>query len=206
VVTVLGFGLAVVVGRVVLESRAELAQGEAALARGALDDAVTHLHRAARWYAPGSPYCRRALARLEQIADQAERGGDPARALATWRAVRGALLATRSFYTPHAAHLEPANQRIAALMAAVENPAVDPGRSLAERRGWHLDRLWHDQAPSAFWSVVALLGFAAWIGGALLFIFRGVDRGDRLRRRPAAMAGVVVAIGILFFFLGLARA
>ena len=52
VVGVAGVALALVAVRVVLSSERELAEGEQLLSRGDRDQAIVHLRRAARWYAP----------------------------------------------------------------------------------------------------------------------------------------------------------
>jgi hypothetical protein len=149
-------------------------------------------------YAPGNPYSRRALASL---ADAGRAGGPDA--LAAWREARSAILATRSFYTPHRDLLEEANKNIAELSAAAE-PASRG--SAEERRAWHAARLAQDDSPSVGWTLVALLGLGAWIAGAALFFVRAIDDKDRLRSRPAALYGLTVLVGLVLFFLGLARA
>ena len=107
--------LAIVAVRVVWSSRGEWRA--AASASG--DDELMHLGRAARLYAPGSPYSRRALDKLAAIGRD-----DPTRALAAWREVRSAILATRSFYTPHRALLAGrAHER-----AQAERVHLRPGR------------------------------------------------------------------------------
>ncbi len=186
--------LGIMTARVVWSSRAEWRDAE--LATG--DARLLHLGRAARLYAPGSPYARRAIDRLAELA---RAGGSEE--LAAWREVRSALLATRSFYTARPELLEEANGRIAALMAAGEPESRGP---LAARKAWHAARLAEDDAPSVLWSVVALLGLGGWIGGAIGFFLRGVDERDRLRARPAIACAVGVAVGLALFFVGLARA
>jgi hypothetical protein len=162
------------------------------------DDRLRDLGRAARLYTPGNPYARRAL---DALAGEGRAGGD--NALTAWREVRSAILATRSFYTPHAGLLDEANREIARLTAAAE---PDSRGSLAERTAWHAARLAHDDAPSIPWTLVALLGLAAWIAGAVGFLRRGVDEQDRLRKKPALITALTVAAGLILFFLGLARA
>jgi hypothetical protein len=186
--------LALVTVRVVWSSRTEWRAAESASG----DERIAHLGRAARMYAPGNPYSRRALASL---ADAGRTGGPDA--LAAWREARSAILATRSFYTPHRELLEEANKNIAELSAAAE-PASRG--SVEERRTWHAARLAQDDSPSVGWSLVALLGLAAWIAGAALFFVRAIDEKDRLRPRPAAFYGLTVLFGLILFFVGLARA
>ncbi|HEY2748379.1 MAG TPA: hypothetical protein VGL86_27335 [Polyangia bacterium] len=188
--------LAIVAVRVVWSSRGEW---RAAVAESG-DQEIVHLGRAARLYAPGNPYSRRAVDKLAAIGRQ-----DPARALAAWRELRSALLATRSFYTPHRALLDEANARIADLMADAE---VKAGKQQVrdEARAWHAARLAQDEAPSVFWTLVALLGLGAWIGCALGLCLRGVGDDDRLRPRAALAWALGIGAGLALFFLGLGRA
>ncbi len=188
--------LAIVAVRVVWSSR-----GEWRAAAGVSgDDEIVHLGRAARLYAPGNPYSRRAIDKLAAIGRQ-----DPARALVAWRELRSAILATRSFYTPHRALLDEANARIADLMADAE---VAAGKEHArdKARAWHAARLAQDEAPSVAWTLVALAGLGAWIGCALGLCVRGVGDDDRLRPRAALAWALGVGGGLALFFLGLARA
>lgn len=181
-------------GRVVWSSRAAFVAAQAAEG----DARVRKLGEAARLYAPGSPYARRAL---DALADIGRAGGGDA--LAAWREVRSAILATRSFYTPRPALLAEANAQLAERMAALETDARGP---LDSRRAFHAARLAEDDAPSVAWSLVALVGLAAWIGSAVGFILRGLDDRDRLRTRPAVLFAAGVAVGLILFFVGLARA
>jgi hypothetical protein len=186
--------LAMATVRVVWSSRVEWKA--AAAAEG--EQRIAHLGRAARLYAPGNPYSRRGLDELVALG----RAGGPTE-LSAWRAARSAVLATRSFYTPRREVLDEANARIAQLMAAAEPDSRGP---VAARQAWHADRLAQDDAPSVGWSLVALLGLAAWVGSAVGFFLRAVDEQDRLRRRPAVTWALGIAAGLTLFFLGLARA
>lgn len=186
--------LALVTVRVVWSSRASFRAADSSTG----DERLAHLGRAARLYAPGNPYSRRALDALAEIG---RAGG--ADALAAWREARSAILATRSSYTPHRALLDEANAQIAALSAAAE-PASRG--TVEERRAWHAARLAQDDSPSVAWTLVALSGLALWIGGAVLFILRAVDERDRLRPRPATIWALAVLGGLMLFFLGLSRA
>src|SRR5262249_29619212 len=92
--------LAMVVVRVVWSSRVEYLAAESSTG----DARIFLLGRAARLYAPGNPFSRRALDELTQIGRA--RGAD---SLAAWQEVRSAILATRSFYTPRPELLDEAN-------------------------------------------------------------------------------------------------
>jgi hypothetical protein len=192
VVALFAILLAIVAVRVVWSSRGEWRAAIAATG----DDEILHLGRAARLYAPGNPYSRRAVDKLAAIARE-----DPTRALAAWRELRSAILATRSFYTPHRVLLDEANAHIADLMADAEH-AHDRDKA----RAWHAARLQQDEAPSVPWTLVALAGLAAWIGSAVGLLLRGIGDDDRLRPRAALAWALGVGGGLALFFLGLARA
>jgi len=187
---------AIVAVRVVWSSRGEWRAAQATTG----DDEIVHLGRAARLYAPGNPYSRRAVDKLATIGRD-----DSTRALTAWRELRSALLATRSFYTPHRALLDEANARIADLVADAE-VAAGTQHTREKARAWHAARLAQDEAPSVAWTLVALFGLAIWIGCALGLLLRGVGDDDRLRPRIALAWAAGVAGGLALFFLGLARA
>ena len=203
---VVGVVLVVVVVRVVLSSRAELGHGDAALARADGEAARVHFRRAARWYAPGNPYSTEALDRLATMARDAEQRGDAENALACWRAVRGAILSTRSSYVPHAERLDRANARIAALMATQPQPPIDAGRPTEELEAEHLARLEEPAYPSTMWTLVLLLGFLTWIVGAFLFATRAIDAEDRFIRPQAVRYGTMILVGFAAFAVGLSLA
>ncbi len=200
---VAGAALLMVIVRVVVSSRGEWREAEARLSQGDREGALDHLGRAARLYAPGNPYSRRALARIAEIARTSD---DRALSLLAWREARSAILATRSVYTPHRALLAEANARIATLAAALEPPSVDPGADEAARARWHADRLARDDAPSVGWSLAALAGLALFVGCAIGFFFRGLDERDRLRGRVALAWAAGVGCGLALFLVALARA
>ncbi len=199
-----GFVLGVLLTRAFWDGRQALADGDAALARGDEAQAVTRWRRAARWYVPGAPHVATAYRRLERLARAAENEDRPI-ALEAWRAIRSSILATRSFYTPYPRLLAEANRHIAALMARQPGP-IDAGAGEEARRAWHLALLERDESPSAGWSILALLGFAAWVGGGFYFAWRGVGPDDKLERRAAARAGIVVLVGLAVWMFSLYQA
>ncbi len=202
---VLGF-VAIIASRAVWQGRSALARGDKAAVEGRTDEAISHWRRAARWYLPLAPHVESAYARLEKTATATEEAGDSATALIAWRGIRSSALATRSFFIPHSDRLRIANQRIAAMMAALEGPAADPTKSETERANWHLELLERPVGPSVVFSVIALLGFALWIGAAILFCWLGFDDKDRLNRPLALMAGLLFAAGLVTWLIGLSLA
>jgi hypothetical protein len=201
-----GVLLAAVTVRVVTSAAAELRAGDGYREAGDLPSAVVHYRRAARWYAPASPYHVAALAKLGAIGADAERAGDNELALSAYRAVRGSILATRSFYVPEQARLRAADERIASLMAALPPPPMDAGKSREQLEREHLALLRADPGPNVLWTFVLLLGFGAWVYGAFAFTLRAIDEDDRLIRREAARWGAVIAVGFGLFVLGMSLA
>ena len=197
VAAVVLFCLAMIVIRVVWSARAEYHAADDALARHDTAEAIVHLRRAARWYAPGNPYVTRSLDGLAEIANRAEIAGDTKTARAAWEAIRTSILATRGLYTPYADRLEPANRHIAALLAREDTGA---------NAEWHYALLARDDQPIVGWTVLALVGFCGWIAGAFGFILRGVDHEDHLRPRAALWSAVVIVAGYAAFLVGLSRA
>jgi hypothetical protein len=188
---------AIVTVRVLASSHSALSDAERAASP---DERRFLLGVAARMYAPGNPWSARALAALVDEG-RAHEAADPKRALAAFREVRSAILATRSFYTPNRPLLDEANRAIARLTAALEG-------SGAAGDAWHAARLAEAEreAPSVGWSVVALVGLFLWLGAAAALFLAGFDANDALRRRPALAAACGIAVGLALFFVGLARA
>jgi hypothetical protein len=195
--------LVVLVARVAVDARAALRAGESAEARGDRAGAVRDYLDAARLYLPGSVTVRRALDHLEGIARTAEAASDPAGARPALEAIRAALLGTRSLYTPYASRLPDVERRLAGIYAQLEDPRVDPGASVEARTAWHASKLARHPGPTVGYVLLALLGLALWLGGAVGFMRRGLDAGLRLRRGPALAAGLIFVVGFALFVTGL---
>lgn len=144
--------------------------------------AVTAYRQAIRWYSPGSGPVDDAVASLERLGGEYD-SKDPELALMSWRALRSALFAVRSFYQPYPDKIDLANGHIARLMAAQEAP--DPAL-LAEREAHHLTLLARDHAPNVGWSLLAVLSFLAWGGALLMFAAHAFDPDTGALKVPAA--------------------
>jgi hypothetical protein len=203
---VIAFCGGVVVTRAVWQGGSALDDGDTAFVVGDNEEAIRWWRRAARWYVPLAPHVSDAYDRLETLAAEAENRGDLATALAAWQGVRGSILATRSFYVPHEERLEPANRRIAQLLSRMEGGAPDPGKTPAEREAWHFGLLQRDESPDVGWTALALLGFLAWLGGGVLFAWRGISAEDKLVPRAATTSGLLIASGLVLWLLGLYQA
>lgn len=199
----LTLALLVVLARLLVDARDALRAGDEAAARGEKAEAIRQYRNAVRLYVPGSSYGRAGLDRLEQIAEVARKAGDSQVARQALEAVRGALLGTRSFYVPFETRLEDADKELARLYAELEDPRVDPGATREVRQAWHAARLARRPGPLLGYAVMALIGFALWLGAAVGFIARGLDSGLRLRRGPAIAAGFLFVVGFALFLTGL---
>jgi hypothetical protein len=203
---VAGVLLAVLAVRIVSGARTELQRGERLLGQRDPDGAILALRRAAQWYAPANPYNGAALDRLKEIAERAERDGEPARALAAHRAVRGAILSTRSFYVPHRERLDAANREIARLTRNAARERLDPEGRSNERRQRVLRELRAPPRPKIGWTLLLLTGWIAWTGGAFVFAHRAIDEEDRIVPTAARIWGTVILLGFGLFVIGMALA
>jgi hypothetical protein len=192
--------------RVVSSAASELARGDRLKASGELEAAVIHYRRAARWYAPFSPFHVRALVRLGALGAEAERQKQPELALSAYRAVRASIISTRSLYLPEAARLRAADQRIASLMASQPPPPMDAGKPPEQLKREHLALLTADPDPKLTWTLVLLLGFVSWVAGAFAFTLRAIDDQDRFVPREVRRWGGVIALGFGLFVLGMSLA
>lgn len=196
---VIGAIVAAVLGalalRVVVEGRAALAAGDAALAGDRPGEAIRAYETAARWYLPLAPHVGDAYGKLRALAASE----DPAVALAAWRAIRGAARATQTLWTPHADDLAAADEAIAIRAAAV------PGAG-TPHASWHRERLARDTRPSTGAAVLAALGILAALGGTLVLVRRGMTPAGSLARRPALASGTVILLGVACWAVGLYNA
>jgi len=201
VLAIVGVVLAVLAVRAVTAARSELTRGDSLREGEDVDGAIVAYRRAARWYAPGNPYVPAALDRLEAIAMQRAEIGDRERSLAAWRSIRGAILSTRSVYTPHAERLRRAEDAIAR-----ERGAAAPATERAQTRARALRELRAPERPALGWTLVLLLGWLAWTGGAFAFAQRALDEEDRVQSKPARLWGTVIVVGFGLFVIGMALA
>lgn len=194
--------LSVMTLRAFLEARAEVASAQLAVHAGDLEGAIIHLRGSARWDAPLNGYAAQARRQLRQLAEQCEARGDATHALSAWRSLHAAIMATRSFYTPHRDELARADQHIASLMASEPPAAIEGQRSPAEREADYLALL-QPNDPNPFGVLLACLGFATWVGAAVVFLSWGVDREGRILRTVARPSALCLLLGWIAFAVGL---
>jgi len=187
--------------RVVVEGRGELAAGEELLASGKRAEAIRAFEASARWYLPLAPHVDDAYARLRELATSE----DPRVALAAWRAIRSAARATRSLWTPHADDLAAADAAIAKLAAADPEGAATEGDAKA-REAWHQARLSREGRAGTGAVVLAALGIALWVAGAVQLARRGLTATGGVVRRPAGVGAAMIVVGLVCWFAGLYNA
>lgn len=190
VVAIVLAGLGALCIRVVVEGRRALAAGDTAASEGRLDDAIAGWEAAARWYLPFAPHVDEAYGRLTELA-----ANDHRRALAAWRSVRSAALATRTLWTPHADDLLAANAQIAELASRDPEGASAAGADAAARKTWHTEQLARDPGPSRGGVFLAVLGIGAWLAGIGVVV-----------RGPARVGAAVTVLGLIGWMIGLAIA
>ena len=185
--------------RFVVGGQCRCAQAEA---RGDKGEAIRNYLHATRMYVPGSPFVARALDGLEAIA-QAAGEGDIATERQALEAVRSGLLARAHSTAPRRSFVG-GRSSIGRHLRADRGSSGGPG-GYAGRAGEarHAARLAVRPGPSPVASVMALGGLLLWLGAALLFIRRGVDRMMRLQRSWALTAGVAFSVGFTLLLLGL---
>jgi predicted GNAT superfamily acetyltransferase len=188
--------------RAFLEARAHAGHAQLAQSRGDLAGAIVSLRLSARWDSPFNLYAERSFASLERIARAAEARGDTEQALTAYRAVHAAALSSRGFFVPQHERLARVDPRIEQLrLGAAAQGETHAGMHTLDRRDY-LAALMPDR-PRPLGVVIAWAGFAAWVGGASVFLRRGVDAQGRLVRRVARQGAVFALLGWIAFALGL---
>jgi hypothetical protein len=206
ILAVVGLLVAAATARVIGAGEREIAASTAGLRSGDAHAAAEHARRAAGWYAPGAPHVRVAYERLLALGTTAEGLGDRETALYAFRGVRTAALETRWIVTPHEADLDRADRAIARLEAAAPRPPGTRNEPPAAIERAALSDLARDEAPRTGW-VVALVGAAAaWIGGAIWVVRRGVTAGAQIGWGRAAPGLAVTAAGVGIWLLAIWRA
>ena len=174
-------------GRSLAEAQAIEAEGDAVLSIAIYKDAVS-------WYSPGSGPVGEAVARLMAYSrDDAA----PEQALAAARALRGAIFAIRSTWSPYSELLPELNDRIARLMTRGMAPEHEVRhRALLER----------DHAPALGWSLLVVIAFVMWVGCLFGLATRGFDDDGAFSLTRSRYWIVGFALTAMLWMVGLALA
>ena len=195
--------VALVLGRVASESRAELSAANAYRQDDQLSRAVEHYRRAIRWSFPLSAHTEEAVSALESIARQLEADGDLDGALLAWRSLSGGLAATRFLHAGSNPAQENANDQIARLAAMDRSAAIDATLSTDQLVSDHRRLLSEKVSPDPWWGTLLLLGMAVWVGSLVIMAWRGFDSTGRFRWAAARGPLWGAIIGFFSFTLGL---
>jgi hypothetical protein len=132
--------------------------------------------------------------------------GDRELSLFAWRSARSAAIETRWLVIPYSAELDRANQAIARLSAASPRPPGTRSESPQQIERAQLEVLLRDESPRVGWVVALVLGFSAWVIGAIYVARRAVSETGEILW-PRAKAGLVVTgVGIALWLLAIWRA
>jgi hypothetical protein len=182
----------------VSEGRRAIQGSDAAFARGDRVEAIVLARAAAEARCPSCSAPQTGCLRLERIAKDAEARGDDANAVAAWRAIRSATLASVVLDTS-AAQRERADAEIARLehridaAAAALGGAPSPAASEERLRA----SLTASTIPSAAVFALLSIGGAAFLLGATRFARRRTFQLSDLAL--ALVGGAVAAAGVLLF-------
>ena len=195
--------VATVMGRVLSESRHELALADEHRQRDRVELAIEHYRRAIRWSFPSSSITTEAVSALESIAEQLEAEGDVDRALYAWRSLSGGLAAIRFLYSHPDPARDNANEQIARLVAKERTAAIDASLSDDQLTADHGRLLSEAVSPDPWWGTLLLLGMVIWVGALVITAGRGFDSSGRLRWTSARWPLLGAMIGFASFVLGL---
>lgn len=210
-----------------------MSPGDEAIAKGAPIAAIDHYETAARWYLPLAPHVDDAYGKLRGLTASSDPAISLAAWRAIRSAARAtrslwtphaddlaaadAAIARLSARDPSAGQLAAGAgsattaQSAGPLAGSSAEPASGSGSAAtpgdaADREAWHRQRLAIDVRPSAFAATLAGLGILLWLGGVVALVRRGIDRAGAWIRRPAAVSGAAIVVGLVLWFVGLYNA
>jgi hypothetical protein len=202
--------LAALAARTTLRGRAALREADASRGRGDALATIAWSLRAAEAYVPLTSHPARAYEHLRTIAIGAEQRGDVELALVAWQAIRTAVRATTSVFTPYRDRLVEADdhlatilaQRLAQRLAQGANPGVDrasPADRVEALRG-DLARDEADGSPHPLAVVATNVGLIAFFAGAWTLL---ADASRRVKTDRAARWYALLVGGGALYAIGL---
>lgn len=203
----LGFFFLMVYTKVYVSSMKEFKIAEQAFLEKDYSRAIQHYERAILWYLPLGGYVESSASQLWKIAESLEQE-DPVLALETYRMLRSAFYATRSFYTPGQPWIDLANPKIARLMAyATDYSEADRKKSITQKTQEALAVLERPMNPDPFWSGMVVLGLLGWVSGALLFIWNAFrEGGTQIILKKGVIWGSVTVVFYALWVIGMTKA
>lgn len=196
--------LILVMARVISSGSSALERGDAAHAVGDHLGAAASWREAISWVLPiGASWRSEAMDRLERLAQERESAGDLQGAVMALSSLRSGILAGHGLWRPDEDRLASVGGRLAVLLATWEQEdAQSSGRSVAQERdariAFYEAQLKRDVRPSRVMSLLALVGFLAWLIG----MYRAAGTEGRARARELVIAGC----GLVAMLAGVALA
>lgn len=193
-------------GKIYINATAELQQGEEFAKGGSQAEAVTHYERAILWYLPGAGVQDRAADGLWKIAVDYESAGDLENAINSYRLLRGAFYAARSFFTPGQKWIALCDDKIARIMA-LQPPysESDKTKTFEQRKAEALAILTADKPPYLRWALLGEVGFLGWLACAFMFIIRAFTPSGAILVKPAYFWGCGFVLFYALWLLGLSN-
>lgn len=178
------------------------ARNELSLARQAGDTqtVIRHYFRALNWYVPFGSY-QKAATELIELGDGLRAAGQERQARQAYERARSGLMAARHFYIPRRDLVSRAEEGIAPLLAREKLGPEATAQALEKQAAIYLEQLRAPLPPKTWAALMAVLGFAAWVGSALVLI---VNFGQgRLRRRAMLPWTAIFVLGYAAWLIGL---
>jgi hypothetical protein len=200
------FVIAVIWARALTSANAELQAAAGARAAGRIDEAIERYQYALRWYTPGGEAPVQAARALDAIASEALARGDRATAIDALQRLRGGVRATYGYPWPLDDRLRDADRRLADVLAQQQVVEGAPLEQIFKLRNARLRELrrWHAAPLGA--SLLIVIAFAAWLGGAVFTLWRGLDRDARWVPRYARGGALWTVAWFALWVLGLWQA
>jgi hypothetical protein len=186
-----------------LGARQALRHGEAAYQSGKPKEAIMHYERAIKWYTPFSPWVRMAVERLWDLGSVAEQRADLATALQAYQALRSSLYAVQSFYLPYRHWIPKSEAKIAALMARTTQTEGQDSGKLAQDTARFTQMLQRDTASHVGWTVLTEIGFLAWVGASVGFLWCAVGGHGVWAWRQGLLWGSGIIVGFAAWIVGM---
>ena len=189
--------------RVVISGSSALEEGEAAVSSGDELGATVLLRESLSWYMPLASWREPAAEALWSLYERQASRGDLEAAVRTLSAIRSGVISGQGLFRHDGELLERVHDVLPGLMARWEASAAkqdgrdEPGL-LADREAYFARLLAREVRPDRGWGLLAVLGFAVWMGAA--FVAAGRGAGERLRPLIAS------AVGLALFLIGVGYA
>lgn len=164
--------LVALIARVAVSGTGARDRGAEALVAGDELGATVAYREAVAWYLPGAWWRSEGFHALWALHARQREEGRLADAARTLQSLRSGLFAARSVIHPDPEWLGAVDGALPGLMAAWEaEAAMAEGREApgerSEREGWFAAGLAKDERPARGWSLLAVSGFALWVGAGL---------------------------------------